>query len=68
MTWTISTIVAEIFYCIIGLIFIATGMKALKDDTCAKKVLPLFSGSFLHLPLSQDLIFQNGSQDCVLYS
>ena len=37
MTWTISTIVAEIFYCIIGLIFIATGMKALKDDTCAKK-------------------------------
>ena len=37
MTWNISTIVAEIFYCIIGLIFIATGMKALKDDTCAKK-------------------------------
>ena len=29
MTWNISTIVAEVFYCIIGLIFIATGMKAL---------------------------------------
>lgn len=27
MTWTISTIVAEIFYCIIGLIFIATGIS-----------------------------------------
>ena len=37
MTWTLSTIVAEIFYCIIGLVFIATGVKALKDDGCAKK-------------------------------
>ena len=37
MTWNISTIVAEVFYCIIGLIFIATGMKALKDDTCKAK-------------------------------
>ena len=37
MTWNISTIVAEVFYCIIGLNFIATGMKALKDDTCVKK-------------------------------
>ncbi len=31
MTWTLSTIAAEIFYCIIGLIFIMTGVKALKD-------------------------------------
>lgn len=31
MTWTLSTVVAELFYCIIGLIFIATGVKALKD-------------------------------------
>lgn len=31
MTWTLSTIVAEVFYCIIGLIFILTGVKALKD-------------------------------------
>lgn len=31
MTWTLSTIAAEIFYCIIGLIFIMTGIKALKD-------------------------------------
>ena len=37
MTWNISTIVAEVFYCIIGLIFITTGMKALKDDTCKAK-------------------------------
>ena len=37
MTLNISTIVAEVFYCIIGLNFIATGMKALKDDTCVKK-------------------------------
>ena len=67
MTWNISTIVAEVFYCIIGLNFIATGMKALKDDTCVKKALPPFSGSFLHLPLSWDLIFQNGSPVCALY-
>ena len=31
MTWTLSTIVAEVFYCIIGLIFTLTGVKALKD-------------------------------------
>lgn len=27
MTWTLSTAVAEFFYCIIGLIFIGTGFK-----------------------------------------
>lgn len=31
MTWTLSTIVAEIFYCCIGGIFILNGIKALKD-------------------------------------
>ena len=31
MTWTVSTIVSEIFYCIIGLFFIFNGVKALKD-------------------------------------
>lgn len=31
MTWTLSTIAAEVFYCIIGLIFALTGVKALKD-------------------------------------
>lgn len=31
MEWTLSTAVAEFFYCIIGLIFIFTGIKALKD-------------------------------------
>jgi len=29
--WTTSTVVAEIFYCVIGIIFILTGIKALKD-------------------------------------
>ena len=36
MTWTVSTIVSEIFYCIIGLFFISNGMKALKDPDCSK--------------------------------
>lgn len=67
MTWNISTIVAEVFYCIIGLIFIATGMKALKDESCAHRTTTALSGSSLHLPLLQDLIFQNGSQVCALY-
>lgn len=31
MTWTLSTVAAEIFYCVIGAIFILTGVKALKD-------------------------------------
>lgn len=37
MTWTLSTAVAEFFYCIIGFFFIMTGIKALKDPSCAKK-------------------------------
>lgn len=35
--WTLSTVVAEIFYCIIGLFFILNGVKALKDEGCAKR-------------------------------
>ena len=31
MTWTLSTIVAEIFYCVIGALFALNGVKALKD-------------------------------------
>ena len=31
MIWDMSTIVAEIFYCIIGLLFALNGIKALKD-------------------------------------
>lgn len=38
MTWTLSTAVAEIFYCIIGIVFILVGLKALKDPGCEKKV------------------------------
>mgnify|MGYP000974316036 FL=1 len=64
MTWNISTIVAEVFYCIIGLIFIATGMKALKDESCAHRTTTALFWFILAL---QDLIFQNGSQVCALY-
>ena len=38
MTWTLSTVVAEIFYCIIGLTFILTGVKALKDSDLPTRV------------------------------
>ena len=38
MTWTLSTVVAEVFYCIIGLIFILTGVKALKDKDCGNRI------------------------------
>lgn len=31
MTWTLSTVVAEIFYCCIGALFLMNGVKALKD-------------------------------------
>lgn len=31
INWTTPTILAEIFYCIIGLIFVLTGVKALRD-------------------------------------
>lgn len=36
--WTTSTILAEIFYCIIGLIFALTGYSALKNKECEKRV------------------------------
>ena len=32
MTWNLSTIVAEFFYCIIGILFALNGIKALKDS------------------------------------
>lgn len=32
MSWTLSTIVSEIFYCIIGILFAMNGIKALKDN------------------------------------
>lgn len=31
MTWTLSTVVSEIFYCIIGVLFVLNGIKAWKD-------------------------------------
>lgn len=31
MTWNLSTVVAEIFYCLIGILFALNGIKALKD-------------------------------------
>ena len=35
---TFAQILGEIFYSIIGLVFVLVGVKALKDDTCEKKV------------------------------
>ena len=35
---TFAQILGEVFYCIIGLVFILVGVKALKDDGCSKKV------------------------------
>lgn len=33
-----AQILGEIFYCLIGLVFVLVGVKALKDDGCSKKV------------------------------
>ena len=38
MTWTLSTIVAEIFYSIIGILFNLNGVKALKDSGLKTRV------------------------------
>ncbi len=35
---TFANLLGEIFYCIIGLVFVLVGVKALKDEACAKKV------------------------------
>ena len=35
---TFAQILGEVFYCIIGLVFILVGVQALKDDSCSKKV------------------------------
>ena len=35
---TFGQILSEVFYIIIGLVFIGVGIKALKDDNCAKRV------------------------------
>lgn len=39
MTWNLNTVLAEIFYALIGVIFILTGLKALRD-TGAKRRIP----------------------------
>lgn len=36
--WTTSTILAEVFYCVIGLIFAMAGYSALKNKNCEKNV------------------------------
>ena len=38
MEWTLSKIVAEFFYCVIGLMFILNGVKALKDPGLKTRV------------------------------
>lgn len=38
ITWTPTTTLAEIFYCVIGLIFVLTGVKALRDSEMKNRV------------------------------
>ena len=38
----LATVVAEIFYCIIGVIFILTGIKALKDSDLKERDFTAF--------------------------
>lgn len=62
MTWTVSTIVAEFFYCIIGLFFVSNGVKALKDPGLREKAYHRrCSGPSWHSPSSQEFIFHAGS-------
>ena len=35
---TPAQILGEVFYCIIGLVFVLVGLKALKDEGCSKKI------------------------------
>ena len=35
---TAAQILGEFFYCVIGLVFILVGVKALKDEGCSKKI------------------------------
>ena len=39
MTWNSSTIVAEVFYCMIGAMFVLNGIKALKDTELKTRIL-----------------------------
>ena len=38
MRWTLSTIVSEIFYCLIGFLFVLNGRKALKDSNLKTRI------------------------------
>jgi len=38
MTWNLSTIVSELFYCIIGMLFVMNGIKALKDTSLKTRI------------------------------
>jgi uncharacterized membrane protein len=38
MTWNLNTVLAEIFYSLIGIIFILVGIKAFRDKTGTKRV------------------------------
>jgi uncharacterized membrane protein len=38
MTWNLNTVLAEVFYSLIGIIFILVGFKALRDKTGKKRV------------------------------
>jgi uncharacterized membrane protein len=38
MTWNLNTVLAEFFYCLIGIIFILVGFKALKDKEGKRRI------------------------------
>jgi len=38
MTWNLNTALAEIFYCIIGIIFILVGIKAIQDKNATRRI------------------------------
>jgi uncharacterized membrane protein len=38
MTWNLNTILAEIFYCLIGIIFVLVGLKALNDKRGQRRI------------------------------
>jgi uncharacterized membrane protein len=42
MNWNLNTILAEIFYSIIGLIFLLVGIKALRDQNARRKISTAF--------------------------
>lgn len=64
--WNTSTILAEVFYCIIGLIFAFTGVSALKNKEVEKRTTTAIFWFILAITSLLDLIFLHGLQGHVL--